>query len=129
MEELFEIFANVGDASFAIDQNQHILFWNSAAERLLGIKAEEAIGLPCWQVLKGETWAERPFCSPNCPLLQAMKHNQPVKAFCLLVRKSAQESVLTNMSTLFVPPELESTAVLIHLQRRPEMQFQWPESF
>ncbi|MCA9873437.1 MAG: PAS domain S-box protein [Anaerolineales bacterium] len=117
MEALLKIFAHAGDACFAIDQEQSILSWNKAAETLSGITAEEAIGQPCWQILKGRTVAGRPFCGPNCPVFQALQQSRPLHAFDLLVAGPAQETLLTNISTLFVPADLSSSAVVIHLQR------------
>jgi len=127
MEELFQIFTNVGDASFAVDSQQRILFWNAAAENLVGLSAEAAIGQPCWQVLQGKTVGGRPFCRPDCPVLHARQANQPLRAFDLLVSTPAQETLLTNMSTIFVPSELRWPAALIHLQRCPETPFHWPD--
>ncbi|MBK6713180.1 MAG: PAS domain-containing protein [Chloroflexi bacterium] len=40
MDELLTIFCDIADASFAIDGKQRIMFWNPAAERLLGIEVK-----------------------------------------------------------------------------------------
>lgn len=127
MDELLNIFCNVADASFAIDGKQRIMFWNPAAERLLGIEVKDAIGQPCWQILKGKTPDGRPFCQHDCPVIHALKQNRSVEAFDLLISGPAQETILTNISTLFISPDLHCRAAIVHLQRRPEDHFQWPD--
>lgn len=129
MEDFLKIFINVADAVFAVDHRQCVVFWNEAAETLLGISAEKALGQPCWRLLQGTTPGGRPFCGPNCPILNALHRNQPVHALDLLVAGPAQKPILTNISTLFLPPDSESIAALIHMQRLPETHSQWPEPF
>ncbi len=129
MDELLKIFANTTDASFAVDRHQRILMWNSAAEQLLGVPADKALGRPCWQILQGQSLSERPFCGPHCPVLQSLQQNRPVPAFDMLITNAAQQTIRTSISTLFVPPDLQCQAVIIHLQRNLDDPFHWPDSF
>ena len=41
-----------GDALFAYDMRMQIVLWNDEAARLMGVPAEEAVGRPCWDVLR-----------------------------------------------------------------------------
>ncbi|MBK8988678.1 MAG: PAS domain-containing protein [Chloroflexi bacterium] len=127
MAEILNILSNIGDATFAVDYQQRIVLWNTAAETLFGISTAEALGQPCWQLLQGETPDGRPFCGPGCPILDALHHNQPVRAFHLLVNGPAQKRLLTTISTLFVLPDPDNAAALVHIQCLPEAHSQWPE--
>src|SRR5689334_19240910 len=41
-----DLVRSAGDAIIACDQHGHIIFWNAAAEQLLGWTAEEMLGRP-----------------------------------------------------------------------------------
>jgi PAS domain S-box-containing protein len=41
------------DAIFVSDGRQRVVAWSAEAERLLGHRAEEVVGRPCYQVMAG----------------------------------------------------------------------------
>jgi len=57
-----------GEAMIAFGPDLHVLSWNEAAERLTGIPAEEALGQPCWLVLRGHTTRGAVLCHRDCSL-------------------------------------------------------------
>ena len=50
---LFAALALSPDAVFATDRHNHIVFWNSSAEHLLGYVADEALEPRCAALLQG----------------------------------------------------------------------------
>jgi DNA-binding CsgD family transcriptional regulator len=43
---------NIAEPAFAVNGNQQIVAWNDAAERLLGVRADNVIGLRCFEALE-----------------------------------------------------------------------------
>lgn len=58
---------SITEPAFAVNGNQQIVAWNDAAERLLGIRADDVIGLRCFEAL--ETY-NRALCA-DCGLCPA----------------------------------------------------------
>ena len=44
MKQLTEMFARTADGVLVLDLDQKVVFWNQAAERLLGFQADEVLG-------------------------------------------------------------------------------------
>jgi len=59
-------FANTGSGVWAVDASQRIVFWNQAAEELLGFTADQALGRLCYQLLTGQDTQGQPFCQAEC---------------------------------------------------------------
>jgi DNA-binding CsgD family transcriptional regulator len=57
-----------GEAVMAFGADLRVVSWNSAAAQLTGIPAEEAIGQPCWLVLRGHSPQGAVLCHRECSL-------------------------------------------------------------
>jgi PAS domain S-box-containing protein len=69
------ILARVADSVLVTDPDGYVLQCNPAAERLIGLPGESAIGLQCAEVL-GLRWGELPLdCTRGCALLQLAGSN------------------------------------------------------
>ena len=118
MQSYLHLFANTGDSALAVDENQRIVYWNSAAEEVLGYTAEEAIGQHCWELLNGRTQEGRPFCSPNCAIFQWIHAGKPIQHFNLIVKNRQRQDVAINISTIPLPEDsTQNRAVLVQLSR------------
>lgn len=116
------IFANIADGVWAVDMNQRIVFWNNAAEQLLGIREADALGRRCWALLAGADRQGKPVCCHNCQNLLLARQGKPVPNFERIARCADGRTALINISTLFVP-ESEEVAPLdggyvVHLFRK-----------
>ena len=60
-KDLLQILNNLPDGLFTMDKEGRITYFNSAAERITGIAASEAIGTHCSQIFKTTT------CQIGCP--------------------------------------------------------------
>jgi PAS domain S-box-containing protein len=55
-----------GEAVIAFQEDLSVVSWNEAAEKLTGISADEAIGQPCWRVLRGRNAKGAILCHREC---------------------------------------------------------------
>jgi DNA-binding CsgD family transcriptional regulator len=57
-----------GEAVVAFGPDMRIVSWNAAAEQLTGIEAGEAMGQPCWLMLRGHSAQGAVLCHRDCSL-------------------------------------------------------------
>ena len=60
---------------FTTDREGRITSWTDAAERLLGHRADDVLGRPCHEVIRGCDLFGHPACGAGCPLLHASTAN------------------------------------------------------
>ena len=74
MEELYlNIINNLRDGIYFVDTERRILFWNRAAEKITGYRAEEMIGKTCQTSMLNHIDEEgRPLCVVGCPLFATL---------------------------------------------------------
>ncbi len=75
-----------GDALFSFDEELRILSWNSAAEDLTGIPADEAVGRRCWEVLCGVDDRGAIICHKGCSGARLLRQGWPLPARELLIK-------------------------------------------
>ena len=66
MRRIFEALNGTDDGAFIIDEQRQIIFWNKAAESILGYSAEEVGGFQCFEVLGGRDEEGRTLCQRYC---------------------------------------------------------------
>jgi len=52
VDDLIQSLLNAADGVFIVDGEQRIVYWNAAAQQLLGYSRAEAIGRDCWDLLE-----------------------------------------------------------------------------
>jgi DNA-binding CsgD family transcriptional regulator len=55
-----------GEAVVAVDQDLRVVSWNTATEELTGVPAHDALGQPCWLVLRGQSPRGALLCHRDC---------------------------------------------------------------
>ena len=68
--DYYSILENLPDGLFIVDNNRVITFWNKAAEKMLGYRAEEIIGKTCDY-----------FKSPTCLAARLLNENEKCPLF------------------------------------------------
>jgi PAS domain S-box-containing protein len=124
MEQVLAALAQTADGVYALDQTQRIVFWNAAAERILGYHAEEVIGRSCHEVFDGKPHPGCLECHPGCPVMVAARHHEHVPTYNLLSRTKEGDIIMLNVSVV-VPSENDSSLLTIHLFRDATRQWRY----
>ncbi|HJW72512.1 MAG TPA: LuxR C-terminal-related transcriptional regulator [Geothrix sp.] len=103
---LFELLERSPDPVFATDRLNRIVAWNKSAERLLGYRADEALGMPCAALMEGCDTAGNRYCTEHCPLLDMATRSEVVRRFELRLRPKEGPPVIreVNIVQLAVAP-------------------------
>ena len=118
MDTVLALLSNAADGAFVIDQNQRIVFWNGAAERMLGFTAEEIMGRLCYEIVRGRDDYDHPWCRSNCHVATVSQAGDPVETFNTLTHTKAGDPRWLNVSILALPAAKEGEAPLVvHLFR------------
>jgi PAS domain S-box-containing protein len=124
MDKVLAMLAQTADGVYALDQTQRIVFWNAAAERILGYHAEEVIGRRCHEVFAGEPRPGCLECHTDCPVMVAARHHEPVPTYNLLTHTKEGDVIMLNVSVI-VPAENDSSLLTIHLFRDATHQLRY----
>jgi DNA-binding CsgD family transcriptional regulator len=106
------------DALFAIDGGQRVTFWNHACEDLTGVSADKALGSACNEILHGHDPSGRPFCKPNCPLIQLTNGGPSPTTFSIRIPTRESGKIQLNVGTLLVPSPVDQEWMVVHFMRR-----------
>jgi len=108
-----------GDALFAFGGEMTIVFWNAEAERLTGIGADEAVGRPCWDILRAVDEKGALVCHPGCSGARLARDGWPVPCRRFLIRTAdGRRSVAASTVLLQLPGE---DSVVLQLLRNGDV--------
>ena len=124
MDDVMAILLQTADDVYAIDRNQRIIFWNAAAEHILGYQAEDVIGHACDEIFAGKPRPGYMVCGPSCPVVSAASRQEIVPTYNLLSRTKHGETILLNVSVI-VPPVGDRPFAAIHLFRDATRQLHY----
>jgi PAS domain S-box-containing protein len=128
MESLFQALANAADGAFVIDENQRIIYWNRAAQEVLGYTSEEMVGRACYEILAGLGDKGQSICQHNCYVATIAGTGSPVTSYDTRVHAKSGELCWINVSILAFPASGDSSTLVVHLfrdatQKRQSEQF------
>lgn len=115
-EKMLSLLARSADGVFAVDADQQVISWSSAAEELTGQRARDVIGKPCYEVVAGADYQGQIFCRRNCPTIRSARRGQSVPNFDLACNRNGEETWL-NVTIIPVPSSEMGEAMAIHLIR------------
>ena len=87
------ILDSIADGVFTVDLDWKITSFNKAAEKITGIKKDEAVGRYCWDVFRAS------ICETSCSLKQTMESGDPIVDQAIFVVNSEGERVPVSIST------------------------------
>jgi len=87
------ILDSIADGVFTVDLEWKINSFNRAAEKITGIKKEEAIGRYCWEVFRAS------ICEQGCSLRQTMETGHPFVNQSIFVVSSKGERIPISIAT------------------------------
>jgi len=87
------ILDSIGDGVFTVDSDWKVTSFNRAAEKITGIKKEDAIGRYCWDVFKAS------ICEQRCSLRQTMETGHPIVNQPIYIVNSKGDRIPISIST------------------------------
>ena len=109
------IESRTGDAVFVVAPDYRIAYWDSRSEFFTGIRAEDAVGKPCYDVVLGEREGGERFCSWGCSVMRMSQEGRPVTSYDMQVSSPSGGKRWVNVSTLSIDDE--DGTYLVHLMR------------
>lgn len=118
MKRLFQSLSRTNDGAFIIDGSHRIIFWNQAAEEIVGYTAEEVAGRQCYEILGGRDEQGRTLCQRYCRVAIQAERGDVLPNLDMCVRtKTGKESWL-NVTTFAYPVgDKPIDQVIVHLFR------------
>jgi DNA-binding CsgD family transcriptional regulator len=113
--EVLDVLAQSDTPALATDTGGHIVFWNRAAERLLGRPTNQVLGRRCYDVLGGRDVFGNRFCHENCSIVSMSRKGEPVQGFEIVLGSSPKQEQSLNVSVLKIPGSRPETFTLVHI--------------
>jgi len=115
--ELLEFLEETADAAFCVSQQGDICSWNSAAERLFGYSASEAIGKSCHGLLECRGSLGAKLCTREFYARQATAEPCRIPNFDLEVTVRSGRRIWVDLSTLVFKDGRTHPRLIVHLSR------------
>ena len=87
------ILDSIADGVFTVDMDLNVTSFNRAAEKITGIKKEEALGRHCWEVFRAS------ICEKECALNRTIKTGQQIINQSIFIVSSEGERIPISIST------------------------------
>jgi len=113
--EVLDVLARSDTPALATDVTGHIVFWNRAAERLLGRPTSQVLGRRCYDVLGGRDVYGNRYCHENCSVLSMSRKGEPVQGFELVLGSSPKQEQSVNVTVLKVGGSRPELFTLVHV--------------
>ena len=117
MDSLFQALSDAADGAFVIDEDQRIVFWNQAAQEILGYASEEVVGQACYEILGGRGDRGQAICRHHCYVASTAVTGSPVTNYDTCTRTKSGEMRWINVSILTFPAFNDATPLVVHLFR------------
>ncbi|MBN2033808.1 MAG: sigma 54-interacting transcriptional regulator [Deltaproteobacteria bacterium] len=93
------ILDSIGDGVFTVDAELKITSFNHSAEKITGIKKEEAVGRQCWEVFRAS------ICEKRCSLKHTMSTGRPVVNQAIYIVNLRGDQIPISISTALLKDE------------------------
>jgi PAS domain S-box-containing protein len=118
MKRLFQSLSRTNDGAFIIDGRHRIVFWNQAAEEILGYTAEEVAGLQCYEILGGRDDQGRTLCQRFCRVALQAERGDVLPNQDVYTRTKIGEGRWLNVTTFaYRGGDKPLDQVIVHLFR------------
>lgn len=115
-DTLFSLLEALPCGAYAMSLDQTIVFWNRAAERLLGHAPDAVLGRRCYEVVSGSSHGGlTPVCLGGCPSIRYLQAGLvPAQVPLQLTKASGQQRWMT-VTPMVVSGVLRDAPLLVHL--------------
>jgi PAS domain S-box-containing protein len=117
MDVLFRALDIAADGAYVIDEDQRIVYWNQAAEEILGYTSEEVLGQVCYEVIGGLDDKGRLICRYHCHVATTAVTGSPVTSYETCARTKSGQIRWIDVSILTFPASDDVTSLVVHLFR------------
>ena len=118
MTNLADLLFRTVDGVFAVNAKQKIVFWNPGCAQLFGTPANEALGRPCCQVVRGKDPTGQPFCGGGC-CMSRLSHGEDVHGtFPLRIHNNEGKELRFSVNIVLVPSRHKDRWTCVHLLHR-----------
>lgn len=117
METIVAALDRAAEGAFLIDNNQRIVYWNRAAQEMLGYAPAEVLGRSCYDIVRGRDDHDHVWCRGNCAVTAKARVGQPVETFNTLATNKSGELHWINISILALQTPEADAPVILHLFR------------
>lgn len=100
---------------FVADEQQRIVHWSELAERMLGYRAEDVVGRPCYEVMAGARPDGHPICRPLCRVVLNARRGRVTRHFEVITHNSAGEPVEARNNIVLFEAGLDRQPWMLHL--------------
>ena len=111
------MLTRTADGAMLADEQGTVVLWNKAAERLLGFRANDVLGRPCHEVMRGKTLSGQPFCSFSCAVGHRLGCGGGVRNFDIQTHTKGGKVIWLNVSSLPLPSRKKDRFLFVHLFR------------
>jgi len=98
-DHLSTILDSIADGVFTVDKNWLVTSFNRAAERITGVRRDEAIGQPCCEVFRAS------ICEANCALRQTTQTGKPIIDRAIYIIRNDGKRIPISISTALLKDE------------------------
>jgi len=116
--DALDLIAGTGTAAFAMDRHEKIIYWNAAAEKLLGWSADEVLGRTCYSVLAGRDPFGNLYCMRDCAIIRTAVDGASPEPFFMEVARKKAGSQRVKVRVLPLPAGAKNTTCVMHLIER-----------
>ena len=113
---LLTALASASCGIYAVSVDQTIIFWNRAAERILGYPSDEVLGRRCYEVMNGlGPGSLTPECLGGCPSMRYLRTGLIPATARLRMLCSSGERKWVTVTPMVVAGILGGAPLLVHL--------------
>ena len=114
-DTLFNLLQEAPYGAYAVSVDQTILFWNRAAERILGHLSQNMVGRKCNEVMTSVTSTGlTPQCSGGCPSMHYLRAGLIPATARLQVLCSSGERKWVSITPMVVAGVLRDAPLMVH---------------
>lgn len=116
LDAIFQLLATAPFGAYVVSLDQTIVYWNQAAERILGFPRDQVIGRRCYDVVTGlAPGGFTPECLLGCPSLRALRGGEIPQTRTMLMLCASGERKAVSLTPMVVAAPGTDTPFLIHL--------------
>lgn len=104
----------MGGPVWVSSPQKQITYINDEASTLLGVKAEDCLGRPCYDIIGGRDEENREFCCADCPVRRLVESHSQIKPTRLQVVSTTGERHWLQLVVIPVREPISSGICLVH---------------